>query len=296
MRVLVRVVATLLMALWLSSSVLADDKDKPDREGGIIGTGIIGTITHLGSIHVNGQHIQIDDQMPVRDSVPPITAGQLKPGHTVAVIATQADNGWHAQHIRQVLPLIGPVSEGPDGRKTVLGTQVETDGQAAIQIGDWVAVSGLWQGRKVRASRIEKLTGNEHQARLSGTYLGPDPKAPLVIGQSVVNGIEPEHLQPGDLVRVYGEATLGGIRANRLETGLFAEAVGVVLVEGYYSEPQPSGLYTVLGSGLVAYSDQPEMIDEQIRVIRCGEEGKLVDDTSADQPGSDIGSRAELGC
>lgn len=289
MDVFLRVLATLLIVFWLSAPSNAEDNAKTEREGGIIGTGIVGTITHLGSIHVNGQHILFDDEMKVAGSVPLITAGELKPGHTVAVIATRDNGGWHAQHIRQVLPLVGPATAVQDGLVSVLGTEVTVAGHADIQVGDWVAISGLWEGQTVRASRIEKLTNTEHQARLSGTYLGLDAQARALIGASAINGFEPQHLSPGDLVRVIGQPTPDGIRAERLETGLFAGAVGVVQVQGYYSAPQPSGLYTVLGSGMVAYSDRPEMIDPNTRVIRCGDGSDLVDSGNAEIFG-------QLGC
>lgn len=110
-----------------------------------------------------------------------------------------------------------------------------------------------------------------------------------MIGASVVSGPEPQHLLPGDLVRVVGQPTHDGIRAERLEAGLFAGAVGVVQVQGYYSEPQSSGLYKVLGSGLIAYSDQPEMIDPNTLVIRCGDGSGLIIVGSID-------AFAQLGC
>lgn len=289
MGVFLRVLAAFFMVSWLPAPTQAEDKGETDREGGIIGTGIVGTITHLGSIHVNGQHILFDGHMPVADSVPLITAGELKPGHTVAVVVTQENGGWHAKHIRQVLPLVGPVSSVQDGTISVLGTDVAFERRADIQVGDWVAISGLWQGQSVRASHIEKLTSNGHQARLSGTYLGSDTQDRTVIGASVVSGLEPQHLSAGDLVRVVGQPTREGIEAERLEVGLFAGAVGIVQVQGYFSEPQPSGLYTVLGSGLIAYSDQPEMIDPNTRVIRCGDGGGLVNAGST-------GVFAQLGC
>ncbi|WP_170415837.1 DUF5666 domain-containing protein [Ruegeria atlantica] len=281
MGVFLRLFAMLALLTWLSVPLQAEDKGNSEREGGIIGTGIVGTITHLGSIHVNGQRILFDDQMPVANAVPPIRADELKPGHTVAIVATYENDEWHARHIRQVLPLVGPVSSVQDGQISVLGTDVTVEWSVDVQVGDWVAISGLWRGHKVRASRVEKLSSDVYPARLSGTYLGSDPQARTLIGASVISGIEPQHLSPGDLVRVIGQPTSDGIRAERLEAGLFAGAIGVVQVQGFYSEPQPSGLYTVLGSGLIAFSDQPEMIDQNTEVIRCGDGGELVNSDGA---------------
>ncbi|WP_051927692.1 DUF5666 domain-containing protein [Ruegeria halocynthiae] len=287
-----RVLATTLIALWLA--VPSHAQESEEREGGIIGTGIVGTITHLGSVYVNGLRIQTDDAMAVTGSAPAITADELQPGHTVAIVAALADDGWVARQIRQVLPVVGPVTAIARAELTVLGTKIDAgEHVAGVNVGDWVAISGLWQGRRVIASRIETLTGTDHQARLSGTYLGPDLNGNTVVGGSNVSGISPRHLQLGELVRVFGQPTPDGIEATRLETGLFDATVGLIQVQGYYSVPKPSGLYTVLGSGLVSYTDQPEMIEQSDRVIRCGQMGQLGGSTNNPEQ---AGIWAELGC
>ena len=276
-----RVFALVLTALWLAVSVAAQDND--EREGGIIGTGIVGTVTHLGGVLVNDLNIQIAVGLPVDGSIPSIGAGQLSPGHTIAIVTERREDGWHARQVRQVLPLVGPVAAVSGGDLTVLGTQVETGNQSLdLQVGDWVAVSGLWQGAAVLASRIDVLSGTDHVARLSGSYLGADRNGGPVIGGSVVSGMDPRILESGDLVRVFGRPAEDGIAVTRLETGLFDETVGLIQVEGYYSTPQPNGLYTILGSGLTAHTNQPTMIDTAQRVIQCGEEGRLSEGPASD--------------
>lgn len=266
-----RMPISILFIVFWASFALAEE-----REGGIVGTGIAGTITHLGSINVNGQRILIDENMPVFGAVRQKDAGELRPGHTVAAVVRQDGENWRALHIRQVLPLVGPIEAISDGQLTVLGSQVEIAGlQTDVTIGDWVAVSGLWQGQKVLASRLDPVPEASRQARISGTYFGSDPSGRDVVGGTLINGIKTENLQPGDLVRVFGQPTSGGIEATRLETQLFDGAVKVIQVEGYFSEPQPGGLYTVLGSGLIAYTDRPEMIDVESRFVLCGEDGQL---------------------
>jgi len=294
MSVFCRVWVAILLVLWMSTPGLAASDE--NREGGIIGTGIVGTITRLGSIHVNGQLILIDAEAPVRGSVPPLTASGLRPGHTVAVTATRTADGWRAHSIRQVFPLVGPVS-AMDGRvATILGTRVDLGDQAArVSAGDWLAISGLWKEQQVVATRVDHLTGKDHEARLSGTYLGPDQSGSIVVGGSQISGIVPQHLEPGDLVRVIGEPGPSGIVATTLETDLFDDAVGLIQVQGYYSVPRSNGLYTVLGSGLVAYTEQPEMIDQNSRVIRCGQHGQLTGNAVTNTPGGQE-AWAELGC
>lgn len=297
MSIRARTLAAILALAWLSTSAVAEDKE--DREGGIIGTGIVGTITHLGSIFVNDLRVQVEDDMPVAGSVPPMVVADLRPGHTVAIVAERRADGWHARQVRQVLPLVGQVTGISAQGLTVLGTQVDPGGLSGdLQIGDWVAVSGLWQGQRLLASRIEALEGVDHPARLSGSYLGPNPDGDTVIGGSVLSGIEPSHLQPGDLVRVTGQPTPDGIRADALTTGLFDEAVGLIQVQGYFSRPQASGLYTVLGSGLVAYTDQPEMTNTRTTVIQCGQMGRLgkIEASNFAEPGQETRFLSELSC
>ncbi|CUH44612.1 hypothetical protein [Ruegeria atlantica] len=53
MGVFLRVLAAFFMVSWLPAPILTEDKGETDREDGIIGTGIVGPITHLGNIHVN---------------------------------------------------------------------------------------------------------------------------------------------------------------------------------------------------------------------------------------------------
>ncbi|WP_421700929.1 DUF5666 domain-containing protein [Aliiroseovarius sp.] len=283
---LYRVLAVLLL---LSLPLWAEE----EREGGIIGTGIVGTITHLGSIHVNGQHILIDPEMPVTGAVRPMVASDLQPGHTVAVVATQEGNAWQARHIRQVLPLVGPLRREDDGRLTVMGTQVLFDGPAPDH-NTWVAVSGLWQGDRVRASRLDTFLVPSI-ARISGTFMGLDPDGGLTIGTTPVAGFIPRHIAPGDLVQLMGRAVPGGILATRLETGLFDQTPGLMLVEGYYSAPQPDGLYTVLGSGKVAFTTRPEMIDATTRVLHCADAEGLIDPTAGAEH-VDAQALRHLGC
>jgi len=287
MNAFARVLAAILTSVLLS--VPAQARDDEEREGGIIGTGIVGTVADLGSIHVNGQRIRFDSEMPVSGSVTPMTASDLRPGHTVAVIVVHEDDGWQATHIRKVLPLVGQVTAIGGEELTILGTQVAiADVQADINIDDWVAVSGLWRGSQVLASWIDVLDGVGHLARLSGSYMGADQAGNMRVGGSNVSGLDPQSLQPGTLLRVAGEPEAGGITAVILETGLFDDPVGLVQVQGYFSQPQANGFYTILGSGLVAHTDQPEMIDPGRRVIQCGTMGRLgdvapPDGTDADQ-------------
>ncbi len=266
-----------ILGFCLASAAWAESEDT-EREGGILGTGIVGTITALGSIYVNGQHILFDDGMAVEN---------LLPGHTVAVLAHPEGTRWRATDIRQILPLVGPAQVSPDGQLTIMGTRVLTpDGVASdIAAGDWVAVSGVWQAGYVIATRVDPVS-DPVNARIEGTVFDTQSDQPLRLGGTEITGLRPQHLQDGDVIRATGTPTGDSLQVSQLETGVFASAPGVVLIEGYFSAPQPSGLYTVLGSNIVSYTDSPEMIDPLAKQLICSRAGMMVTvDLTALDPG-----------
>ncbi|WP_171173277.1 DUF5666 domain-containing protein [Ruegeria sp. HKCCD8929] len=268
------------IAVWLFvfafGALAAAAQEGEEREGGIIGTGIVGTVTEIGSIYVNGQHIMFDPDLVVSDSLDVVTAGDLRPGHTVAVIAQPEDEIWRATYIRQVLPLVGPVDEIEGQHMTILGTEIRAAGRIeSVSVGDWIAVSGLWHDDDVRATKLSAVPEDKRQAQISGTFLGRDNQGRVVIGNTAVFGMDLLHLAPGDVVRATGVVAPGGIQALRFETGLFTQPVRIMQVEGYLSVPLPDGLYTILGSGLVAYTRRPGMISTSQKVVQCGAGGAL---------------------
>ncbi|WP_138469208.1 DUF5666 domain-containing protein [Poseidonocella sp. HB161398] len=270
--------ARLALCLALLAAALPAAAQEPaEPEGGIVGTGISGTITALGSIIVNGQRIAIDPDQPVRDGLGPEAAGALRPGDTVAVVAeAEADGSWRARSIRRVLPLVGPVAGLGGGAFRVLGTTVEAGPLAeGLSEGDWVAVSGLWREGGVAASRIEPVPPELRIARVMGSAFPVEGGSDLMVGGTRVTGIATSHLRPGDVILATGAPSPGGLSARTIATGLFDQPVGAVLAEGYLSTARAGGLYTLLGSGLVAWTENPGMIDPGGRILRCGIDGAL---------------------
>lgn len=254
-----------LAACILGTAVFAADEE---REGGIIGTGITGIITKLGSIYVNDQHILLDRAPIVEDPLGPITAADLRPMDSVAVVAVLDGDDWHAKSVRRVYPIIGPVGAIGDGTLTVMGTEVEAaDIPSDLKVGDWVAVSGLWRMRDVVASRVEVIAPQEF-AQISGTAFGTD--GALSVGMTDISGITPTHLNDGDYIRAVGVPVEGGLSATKLGFGLFASEPKIVFAQGYMSPVMPSGMYTLLGSGLVEYTDNIGMIQPAEVQYRCG--------------------------
>ncbi|WP_370229656.1 DUF5666 domain-containing protein [Cognatishimia sp.] len=272
---LLRLLLSAALTLSVASAALAGDEES-EQEGGILGTGILGTVTALGSIFVNGQHIRFAPDLEVSEGATVAMARQLRPGHTVAVIATQHDDSWQASYIRQIAPLVGPVQSKAAGQIMVMGTAVLDAGldTTDLNVGDWVAVSGLWRSDTIVASRIESVSPDS-QAQIEGTVFDVTPGQPLRIGGTEITGFAPRHLSDGDVVRAFGTTTGNALRADRLEAGVFAGKPHVVFSEGYFSVPEPSGVYTLLGSDIVSYTDNPEMIDPSSRQFVCNSNDRL---------------------
>ena len=70
--------------------------------------GVFGTITALGSIYVNGLHIELPAGL-VTSGLLDGTAVPLAVGQSVAVATARAGDGLHARKVVEILPLVGPV-------------------------------------------------------------------------------------------------------------------------------------------------------------------------------------------
>lgn len=255
-------------ALVVATAIPAAAADDTEREGGVIGTGIVGEISELGSIVVNGQRITFEPDLGVRNSVAPKRADALLPGDVVAVAVTLSDQDWRAVAISEVHPLIGPVSDLGDDRFEVLGVTIMWTG-ARPSAGDWVAVSGFWAGDAVVATRVQPIAAQQ-KASIQGSYGLAHGGSPSMVGSLVLN-IDPlQHAKEGDVVRVSG--TLDGdlFTVTDVHLGLFDKPVSLVLAEGYLTNVAPSGHYTVAGSGLSAYTDDLQSIMSTDRITVCG--------------------------
>ena len=277
MKQFLRCFMTLL--LLAMSACATPNKPLEDREGGIVGTGIVGTITKLGSIYVNGQRIIFPPDMIVASPLGIITADMLGVGETVVVEATFDSGSWSADQISQYLPVVGPVSAaGADGF-AVLGSEILINKKTAfggvadagaLENGDWVAVNGLWRGSSVIASRVVKID-RQDQAIIVGSYRSGGTDAPAYVGGTAIIGMSFRHAQPNYVMTVSGVPGQNGIVARSVAVGLFTRPVGKILMEGYLSQPGPQGLYTIYGSGVIAYTGRVPMPMFSGRGLYCAQ-------------------------
>ncbi|MCP4305609.1 MAG: hypothetical protein GY788_12195 [bacterium] len=279
-----RILAATLFAALLAAgaSNVFSSEIQEEREGGIVATGIVGTITELGSIYMNGQHVRFDEGLSVASPLGERPASSLVPGETVVVEALRRGDDWQADVLRAYLPLVGPISRLGERSLTMLGATVVIPEDALSMTafvgsdlvdGDWVAVSGLWNGDAVVSSRIEKVQPLP-LASAVGTYY-PDVPTDRVggadrVGAVLMHGVEIEHARPLDVLTVQGAPTDNGIDVETVAIGLFTGPVGEVLFEGYLSQPGIGGAYTVQGSGFLAYVGDPQMVIDPNRGLFCG--------------------------
>lgn len=262
---------------WIAtlSCVLAEENE--DREGGIVGTGIVGIINALGSIHVNGQIINFHPDFPIITPLGPREASSLKPGETVVVEAVRQGDKWQANSIRHMIPLLGPAKLKADTSITVLGSDVIVTSDTIFQgitISDilngdhWLAIDGIWNNNELVASYIREVEPRA-AAQVTASYFGPDIKGNIRIGGVSVDNFKVKHAKLGDVVTVIGTPNSKGLSAQTITRGLFKNKLKRKLVEGFLSQPDETGFYTVYGSGSVAYASQSNALMPNGRGIHC---------------------------
>ncbi len=224
---------------------VADGK-RPPVEGGIGGTGIVGVITALGSIRVNGLRVGLEGA-EVADAFGPQERGALRPGVSVTAEAAEGPEGLVARRVALTHPLVGPVEAlSGDGRRiTVLGTGValEPGVNAPLEVGDRVAVSGLWRGAEVVASRIDRLGP------------GPSAMAGALAPGGRLGGLgvsAPGLPAAGAFVTLVGRRDGPRFRADTVREGRFFGAAGPLMrlsVEGYLQPVERAPGFVVSGLG-----------------------------------------------
>jgi Domain of unknown function (DUF5666) len=137
----------------------------PDRrlaDKGIGGTGIIGVVTGLGSVCVNGFEVSYDPAIQVSVDGRPDSAGVLRVGQLAAIEAAGPEDGLTARRLSIRHEVTGPVEASSDGATAlrVAGQSVSVpanvQGDPLVSPGEWVAVSGLRSpAGRVLATRLD---------------------------------------------------------------------------------------------------------------------------------------------
>lgn len=197
--------------------VRKDDDRRPDRpsEGGIGGTGIVGVLHGRGSLLVNGLRIASPADAAVHDAFGRRSLDDLMLGQALSVEAADAGGVLEARAIDVVHPLVGPIETLTDTGFRCLGVAVAIEDGAPLigpdgapfspEPGQRVAVSGLWRGTGVVASRVDLLDRAD---------------APVVVAGDVKPGAVPGAARLGALDLILTQ------RRGLPPTGSFATAIG----------------------------------------------------------------------
>ncbi|MEM6438743.1 MAG: DUF5666 domain-containing protein [Pseudomonadota bacterium] len=238
-----------------------------EPRGGIGGTGIspdatvgvIGTLTGFGSLRVNGLVLRTD----ARSAVSPHGEIALAPGHVVEAAAAETGAGLAARALAAEIALAGPVTRAPAREALqVAGVEVRLETGAPLPpggaaIGDRVAVSGLWRGEVLVASRVDPAPPGAPDLVSGVARRGGD-------GALQVGGValaEPGSVQPERYAVVSGRWAPGlGLAAEavRLDRPILRAGLRRLSAEGYLVRDAAGG-YAV--SGLGAELDPGARID-----------------------------------
>lgn len=232
----------------------------PHQGGDAAGVGIVGTVTgNPGGtgVSVNGIDVATTPSTVLNGPIEPLgalEAGIIPPGHVVEIAAERTDAGLVARELEPIHALSGPVTSTAGGRLYVMGAEVVPEdgavlpagGIGAFRPGQRVAVSGLWQGDRVIASRIDfQARKSTQQATVAGVVT-PTPGARYAIGPVPV-AAEFGTLRPGYFHAVRGEWVTGTLVAEDIRIG--RTVVGnwptdVLSVEGYGRTRDFAGYYS----------------------------------------------------
>lgn len=241
-----------------------DDAASPPAEGGVGGTGIIGTLTDAREPAMNGFRLAMPADLGLRDAFGATPRGPLAAGQTLTVEAVnETDDVLLVRSVTVVHPLIGPVDAvTADGFRT-LGVDVAIEPGAGLvdaagapfspAPGQRVAVSGLWRGEMVVASRVELLADGDGPDLIAGTVKrGTAPGAVRLGGLDLVLADGTPAPPLDSYATVAGRRNGPALQVDRIAEGRFPgfiSAIDALSVEGYL-EPIPAAPgYTISGLG-----------------------------------------------
>lgn len=176
----------------------------PGGTGAPGGTGIVGVITGFGSIFVDGLEIGYDSATPVDIDGASGSANALRVGQVVAIEAEGPPSALKARNVAVRYQVSGPVDALTESGQMlhVAGQSVAIDsrlaGNASLQPGAWVAVSGLRRpDGTIVATRIDPrpagrvsvrgllVRGPDGRLGIGGLHLAPAPGLAALDGQYV---------------------------------------------------------------------------------------------------------------
>ncbi|MEM0944497.1 MAG: DUF5666 domain-containing protein [Pseudomonadota bacterium] len=271
---------------------------KEDPKGGIGGTGIVGVLVEFGSLIVNGLRVRLDAETVVSDPFGPLSQSDLAVGQSLTIEAATVAGDLVARRVEVTYPVVGIVTLSPLGAPMVNGVEVELEPGAIglLEPGARVAVSGLWRGTRVVASRIDPLPANGLSAISGDVATIPSSTRRAIAKRPIL--VEPGRLPPPrSFVTIIGNETPRGLIPARIVPGRFFGAAGPLRnlsVEGYLEPIEGAPFFAV--SGLGHSFDRDAKLSE-FRTTRAifsgGYSGDFQVETGAPLP-DDVDARREV--
>ncbi len=247
-----RILATLCIFLF-SAPLFGNEK-----EGGIIGTGVVGQITALSEFEVSGMRFSLAAGIDLEGVE---SLDDLRVGMTLVLESVPDGNEWQATQLKRMPTLTGPKT----GPNAVMGVPIVGE----LPDADFVTVDGFWSKTDVVASHVSTSVSHTHSA--NGIY---DANLQM-IGSIRVKGNVPSNQTHGELVTVFGQYKDGIFLVDQFDDKVFVgDKPDLLLVEGYYSRPDENNEITLNG---VARStmEAEQSLDMGQRVRRCSLRGRV---------------------
>ncbi|MEM8914391.1 MAG: DUF5666 domain-containing protein, partial [Pseudomonadota bacterium] len=192
--------------------------------------------------------VETDGSTVFTDAFGAIDQSRLAIGQGLTIEAAPVGGTLVARRVHVADPLIGTIEAVSDGMLMVMGVQVDIERQAIAQAvpGQRVAVSGLWQGDRVIASRVTPLA-NDGPSAIAGAVMGG-----AIGGVSLVVSASTEAPEEGTFVTAIGQSRTGGFEVSEIIPGRFTGAAGAIAalsVEGYLQPTDNAPFLEVSGLG-----------------------------------------------
>ncbi|WP_282609044.1 hypothetical protein [Pelagibius sp. Alg239-R121] len=241
-----------------------------EKEGGIVGTGVVGSVTGVDQFEVSGMRFGFSSDLELKGLK---SLEDLRMGMTLVLSTAPDGNAWQATQLRHLPVLSGPVT----GPNEVMGVPVTGDLEDAAS----VTVDGFWSKTGVVASRISPAPAGLQQ--VTGVYDADQ----ATVGRVKVQAAPSLSLADGKIFTVTGRFENDLLVAETVETELFmGNAPDLILVEGFFSEPNEKDEVSLNGVA-VAAATEGGAIDPATQVRRCALRGRL-DFALSDLPANEL--------
>jgi hypothetical protein len=240
-----------ILCLLCASPLLAEEK-----EGGIIGTGVIGQITGLENFEVSGMRFGFASDIELKGLS---SLNDLRMGMTLALSTGRDGDSWQIKSLRHMPVLTGPITAAGE----VMGVPVIGD----LPSSGTVLIDGFWSKDGIVASRIVQVA--QDSVEVTGVYDGAG-----LIGQVPVQGEGLAGFAKGTPLSVTGRFENGLVIVGSAMEGPFMDASpDLMLLEGYFQPMPANDVLSLQGVAIASAAGERDAgLDKLVR--RCSLNGR----------------------